>query len=294
MERFNNIQVQFKAIAVIAIALLSASFEANAQKVRIGVKDATFAKALVERLASEYNKVNAGVEVEVVNSADADANVQLADNDLASVGKFIVLPIANSENEILTNKKLRKGVNDKVGKEIFVQPTYEEILDAEEEGEKPLPGTVYSLSGSRAYITQLFAEKLHATPNQLKGKKILGREENVLSVVKQQQDAISFNVASLIYDLSSRQPQQGISVLSIDLDGNGKVSDEEKAAFASIDALNEYVGKLAHPHAAVGDVAIVSDNQKVKDFVAWAQANGQEIVASQGFLKVNTALTAQR
>lgn len=292
MENFSNINAQFKAIAVIAFAFLSVA--ANAQKVRIGIKDVTFAKSLMECLATEYNKENADVEVEIVNSNDADANVEIANNDLAAVGKFIILPIANSENEILNNKKLRKGVNERVGKQIFVQPTYEELLDAEEEGEKQLPGTVYSLSGSKAQITKLFAEKLHITPNQLKGKKVLGREENVLSVVKQQTDAISFNVANLIYDLNNRQPQQGISVLSIDLDGNDKVSDEERAALANIDTLTDYLNKVANPGAAVGDVVIASDNQQVRNFVVWAQSKGQEIVAKQGFLKVHGALTAQR
>ncbi len=294
MTKFNNIQVQLKTVAVLTIALFFGSISTNAQKVRIGIKDVTFAKSLMECLATEYNKENADVEIEIVNSNDADANVEIANNDLAAVGKFIILPIANSENEILNNKKLRKGVNERVGKQIFVQPTYEELLDAEEEGEKQLPGTVYSLSGSKAQITKLFAEKLHITPNQLKGKKVLGREENVLSVVKQQTDAISFNVANLIYDLNNRQPQQGISVLSIDLDGNDKVSDEERAALANIDTLTDYLNKVANPGAAVGDVVIASDNQLVRNFVVWAQSKGQEIVAKQGFLKVHGALTAQR
>ncbi len=290
MEKFRN----FRTIAVVAFASLSGALTANAQKVRIGIKDVTFAKALVESLANEYNKENAEVQIEVVNSADADANVQIADNDLAAIGKFVILPIANSENEILTNKKLRKGINGKLGKQIFVQPTYEETLDAEEEGEKPLPGTVYSLSGSKAVITKLFAENLHTTPNLLKGKKVLGREENVISVVKQQTDAISFNVANLIYDLNNRQPQQGISVLSIDLDGNDRVSDEERAALANIDALTEYINNTAKPSAAVGEVVITSDNQKVRDFVTWIQTKGQEIVTRQGFLKVHGAMTALR
>lgn len=294
MEKFNNIQVQLKTVAVLTIALFSGSITVNAQKVRIGVKEVTFAKSLMESLASEYNKENTGVEIEIVNTADADANVQIADNGLASVGKFIILPIANSENEILNNKKLRKGVNETIEKKIFVQPTYEEVLDAEEEGEQQLPGTVYSLSGSKAQTTRLFAEKLHTTPNQLKGKKILGREENVISVVKQQADAISFNVANLIYDLNNRQPQQGISVLSVDLDGNGKVSDQERTALANIDTLTDYLNKVVTPGIAVGDVVIASDNQQVRDFVTWTQAKGQEIVAKQGFLKAQNALTAQK
>lgn len=296
MKNLRDVQVQFKTVAVAAIALLSSSMAAQAQKVRIGVKDASFAKNLMESLATEYNKSNSETQVEIVNTSDADATIQINDNALGTVAKFAVLPIANSENELLANKKLRKGINEKLGKQIFVQPTYDETLDAEEDGvnEKELPGTVYSLSGSKAYITKLFAQNWHTTPNQLKGKKVVGREENILSVVKQTPDAISFNVANLIYDLNNRQPQQGISVLSIDLDGNGKVSDEEKAALANIDALSSYLNRTSKPGVAVGNIVLSSDNQKVRDFVAWAQAKGQDIVAKQGFLKVHGTLTAQR
>ena len=47
MEKFNNIQVQLKTVAVLTIALFSGSITVNAQKVRIGVKEVTFAKSLV-------------------------------------------------------------------------------------------------------------------------------------------------------------------------------------------------------------------------------------------------------
>lgn len=294
MKNVRDFQVQFKTVAIVAFALLAGSLTVSAQKVRIGVKDASFAKNLMESLADEYNKNNVEAQIEIVNTADADANIQINNNDLGAVAKFAVLPIANSENELLANKKLRKGVNEKLGKQIFVQPTYDESLDAEEDEATPLPGTVYSLSGSHAYITKLFAEKFHVQPSQLNGKKVVGREENVLTVVKQHPDAVSFNVANLVYDLSNRQPQQGISVLNVDLDGNGKVSDEEKAALANIDALNEYLNRTAKPSVAVGNLAISSDNQKVRDFVGWVLAKGQEIVAKQGFVKVHSALTAQR
>ena len=83
-------------------------------------------------------------------------------------------------------------------------------------------------------------------------------------------------------------------MLNIDLDGNGKVSDEEKAALSNLDALSEYLNHTAKPGVAVRNIGISSDNQKVRNFVTWIQANGQDIVEKQGFLKVNSALTAQR
>ena len=44
MKRFYDIQGQLQTVALVAIAFIYGSVTANAQKVRIGVKDASFAK----------------------------------------------------------------------------------------------------------------------------------------------------------------------------------------------------------------------------------------------------------
>ena len=73
MKRFYDIQGQLQTVALVAIAFIYGSVNANAQKVRIGVKDASFTKGLIETLASEYNK-----EYLVDNySADLDSNLSL-------------------------------------------------------------------------------------------------------------------------------------------------------------------------------------------------------------------------
>ena len=157
-----------------------------------------------------------------------------------------------------------------------------------------MPGTVYSLTGSHAITTTLVARDLSITPNRVKGKKILGSEENLISAVRSHQDAIAFNVASLAYDSNTYQPVEGLTVLATDLDGNGRISDEERSVISSLDKLTDYLDKLPHTGLPIGNISIKTDNQELRRFVDWASTEGQGYLSPYGFLKANKALTAQK
>jgi len=267
-----------------------------AQNLQINVSDAQFTRQMMERLIKEYNKVNPEFTATVVDTREkADASVSLSgQDDVNSIGRFAILPIANSENELLRNKKVVKGLSNKLKHQIFVERDLLEELDAEEEGEKQLPGTVYSLTGSHAITTTLVARDLSITPNRVKGKKILGSEENLISAVRSHQDAIAFNVASLAYDSNTHQPVEGLTVLATDLDGNGRISDEERSVISSLDKLTDYLDKLPHTGLPIGNISIKTDNQELRRFVDWASTEGQGYLSPYGFLKANKALTAQK
>ena len=216
-------EAKSKVTAVLLTCLMWLPMMSLAQNLQINVSDAQFTRQMMERLIKEYNKVNPEFTATVVDTREkADASVSLSGQDeVNSIGRFAILPIANSENELLHNKKVVKGLSNKLMHQIFVERDLLEELDDEEDGEKQLPGTVYSLTGSHAITTTLVARDLSITPNRVKGKKILGSEENLISAVKSHQDAIAFNVASLAYDSNTHQPIEGLTVLATDLDGTG-------------------------------------------------------------------------
>lgn len=269
-----------------AVALPSV---AGAQTVRINVADAQFTRPLIEKLASEYQKQNPSFNVEFVNSAEgSDATVSITSDNSTNTGavaRYFLLPIANSSNAILGEKKVQKGINEKVAREIFVQRSYDDIVDNPDK--KQLPGTVYSLSGKHSTTTDLLASALNVGAKDIKGKKILGREENVITVVSKRPDAIAVDVASLIYDKSTRKPVSGVTILPIDIDGNGKVTDEERAALDNIDSLTEYIDNQNKTSLPTGNVRISSQNKETDAFVVWATTSGQEYVNSLGYLKNN-------
>ena len=289
-------EAKSKVTTLLLTGLMCCPMMSLAQNLQINVSDAQFTRQMMERLIKEYNKVNPEFTATVVDTREkADASVSLSgQDDVNSIGRFAILPIANSENELLRNKKVVKGLSNKLKHQIFVERDLLEELDAEEEGEKQLPGTVYSLTGSHAITTTLVARDLSITPNRVKGKKILGSEENLISAVRSHQDAIAFNVASLAYDSNTYQPVEGLTVLATDLDGNGRISDEERSVISSLDKLTDYLDKLPHTSLPIGNISIKTDNQELRRFVDWASTEGQGYLSPYGFLKANKALTAQK
>lgn len=289
-------EAKSKVTTLLLTGLMCCPMMSLAQNLQINVSDAQFTRQMMERLIKEYNKVNPEFTATVVDTREkADASVSLSgQDDVNSIGRFAILPIANSENELLHNKKVVKGLSNKLKHQIFVERDLLEELDAEEEGEKQLPGTVYSLTGSHAITTTLVARDLSITPNRVKGKKILGSEENLISAVRSHQDAIAFNVASLAYDSNTYQPVEGLTVLATDLDGNGRISDEERSVISSLDKLTDYLDKLPHTGLPIGNISIKTDNQELRRFVDWASTEGQGYLSPYGFLKANKALTAQK
>ncbi len=289
-------EAKSKVTTLLLTGLMCCPMMSLAQNLQINVSDAQFTRQMMERLIKEYNKVNPEFTATVVDTREkADASVSLSgQDDVNSIGRFAILPIANSENELLRNKKVVKGLSNKLKHQIFVERDLLEELDAEEEGEKQLPGTVYSLTGSHAITTTLVARDLSITPNRVKGKKILGSEENLISAVRSHQDAIAFNVASLAYDSNTYQPVEGLTVLATDLDGNGRISDEERSVISSLDKLTDYLDKLPHTGLPIGNISIKTDNQELRRFVDWASTEGQGYLTPYGFLKANKALTAQK
>lgn len=289
-------EAKSKVTTLLLTGLMCCPMMSLAQNLQINVSDAQFTRQMMERLIKEYNKVNPEFIATVVDTREkVDASVSLSgQDDVNSIGRFAILPIANSENELLRNKKVVKGLSNKLKHQIFVERDLLEELDAEEEGEKQLPGTVYSLTGSHAITTTLVARDLSITPNRVKGKKILGSEENLISAVRSHQDAIAFNVASLAYDSNTYQPVEGLTVLATDLDGNGRISDEERSVISSLDKLTDYLDKLPHTGLPIGNISIKTDNQELRRFVDWASTEGQGYLSPYGFLKANKALTAQK
>lgn len=276
----------------ILFAITLFSVTASAQRYTISVADAQFSKPLMEKLITEYNQREHSLGLEIVSNGDADAKVTLSyEPNTDTFGRFVVLPIANASSQLLGNKKVHKGLNNKLEKQLFVQLSYEETLDNKE---KPLSGTIYSQIGSKAFATNLFAKKLSVAPKKIKGKKILGSEQNVLTVVQKNSDAVSFNIANVVYDIDSRKPVKGIVVLPVDLDNNDKVSDEERNALSNLDILTSYLNNVPSTSLPVGNLCISSNNEHLRSFIHWISTEGQAYLKEYGYLKAPSKYIAQK
>lgn len=294
MERIINTAIK----SLVFAAAFAAVSLASAQTVRINIADAQFTRPLIEKLVGEYQKQNPEFKAEIVSSAvdggDATVSITSDRNDTqGTIAHYVLLPIANENNAILGEKKVQKGLNNKVTREIFVEKTLDEYIDTRDK--KQLPGTVYSLSGRHATTTELLANSLNVGVKDIKGKKVIGNEENVITVVKKRPDAIAFDVASLVYDSNTRKPVSGLKVLPVDIDGNGRVSDDERNAIASLDAFADYISSRGTDSSLpTGSVRVSSQNKNVDAFLLWASTAGQDYVGNLGYLRSNNREIAQK
>lgn len=275
------------------MAMMPATMMAQAIKINIG--DAQFTKPLIERWISEYHKANPDFNAELVSQSGGDNTVVVSSrysNDHSVVGRYFVLPIANADGDILNEKKVQKGLTENLKREIFVKKDIDEYLDSRDK--KKIPGTVYALTGRHGSTTEILANSLNVSIKDITGRKILGREENGISLVKKQKDAVSVNVANLIYDGSTRKPVSDVAVLPLDLNGDGKVSDDERAAIENIDALTDYMEKSSIRNVAAGYIKIDTNDSRLNSFLTWVENEGQSYLKEYGYLPVDNGYIAQK
>ncbi len=97
-----------KKTLLVSVSLWAAAMgSVKAEDVRLDVSQAGFSAALVEQLVDEYNRQSADGTRIVLTKGDgqsADGRVVLQEKDGESIGRFVVLPIANVKNAFLAHK----------------------------------------------------------------------------------------------------------------------------------------------------------------------------------------------
>lgn len=287
-----------KKTLLVSVSLWAAAVgSVKAEDVRLDVSQAGFSAALVEQLVDEYNRQSADGTRIVLTKGDgqsADGRVVLQEKDGESIGRFVVLPIANVKNAFLASAKAKKGLTPKVERQIFIE---RDELEALEEGYSPKEikaGTVFSLTGRKSLTSELLAHKYGTTSADIKGRKVVASDGAIISIIKKNDDAIGFNIPALIYNSTSRLPEERIAVLNVDLNGDGKVADEERLALRDVDSLVSYLEGISRIDRPVGNVSVESSNVALRHFVDWVAASGQQVVHSNGFLAPRARLTARR
>jgi len=269
----------------------------NQQVVRItGVR---FAYPLVQRWIDDFNKEYPDVQIiiesrgstdpsqyEILIEAYEHADEFMKDREYAYVGRYAILPVANS-NSGIAKLYLDKGLNKDLITQLFFHDIY---ADKEKQEEIKAPFTTYTrLQKAGAPIT--FASYYGYEQKEIKGKAIAGADEHILKAVLRDSTAISYLPVSLIYDRDTKKSVEGITVLPVDLNGNGRVNDEEKfyndlptvvqrlESTSAKDLNNVPIGYL---HFSVDKKSASTD---AVAFIKWVIENGQKDLSDFGYLK---------
>ena len=259
------------------------------------VKAPRFARPLVEKWITEYEKTQPGVEFKIANGNQSQGNIDLNvvfDNQetksedfshtVVYFGEFAVLPITASGSEAakvlegkhLNSKKLKQlfFLNDDFDEDVKKNKAFETII-------------VYSGSNASS-VAASFAHNLGEESSNFRGKRISGDDLFLNTALSKDPLGVSFNALPNIFDLKSRHIKDGLTIIGIDLKKNLEKS------FSDQTTLDEFIAVLED--GKVSEIAVekigVSYNQgdeAVSRFLQWVLENGTKYNHEYGLLNLH-------
>lgn len=259
----------------------------------ITIESTRFAIPLVEKWADEYEKVNPDVEIVLVKNrateetADlslisytiADKNIE-KDNKLINAGRFALLPITNAENPYLDLLN-KKRLNSKGIKELFFENV--EVAEAlESSKESKYDVTIYSGNNSDSFA-EIFASHFGYLKSDIKGRKISGDDVYLINAIQKDNEGITFNNLSYIFDIKTRSLKDGVAIIPLDL----KKEQREILEEADVDKTIALLEKESIPLIPIESIGFISEskNKEVEKFIEWVSTEGQKYNREYGFLK---------
>ncbi|GHT19655.1 hypothetical protein AGMMS4957_04400 [Bacteroidia bacterium] len=285
-------------VAVAIFATTSASAQADSQDV-IYIKSVKFATPLLEKWIAEYSKVNPEVKIAVADKTVEPESVdiqllasdgQTANQKAFTIGRYAVLPIASKNSTVLSTLQ-KKKLNNKRIKELFFE---KDILDDdydEDDAKDKYNATIYSVVNASS-VANAFASHFGYEPSKLKGKKISGDEIYLINAVQKDQNGVTFNNLSYVFDINSRTLKNNIALLPLDL----KREYSEVIAEANLDkviALLETKTIDLIPVEGIQFVASHTPDAQTEQFLQWVATEGQAYNHQFGFLNADKKALAQ-
>lgn len=155
-------------------------------------------------------------------------------------------------------------------------------------GSDATPVNVYTRQDNCG-AAEVFAKFLGSSQADLTGKQIKG-DNGIAEALKKDPGGLAYNNLQAAYDLNKGTPAEGLLVVSLDANNNGKIDPEEslankESAFAAIAA-----GKYPAPPARRLNLIVKGKFQgQVLAFVQWILKDGQAEVAKAGFITLGEA-----
>ena len=292
----------FISILILYFLLLfisSVGFSQPAPKTKVVITGVRFAYPLVEQWIHDYKSVNPSAEIVIdsrtnVDPAAYDLLIEAyeaeskPDRDYLYIARYAILPIANSKSAFAKIYS-EKGFNEAIIKQLFFKDEYD---DNDSELAIKAPYTLYTRV-QKAGAPTTFASYFGFDQKGISGKAISGGDEHLVKQVLRDTTGISYAPLGLAYDLTSRKPVDGISILPLDANGNGRVSGDEKFYTTLETLISRLEDEDQKPAQNIPveyiHVSIKKDhaNPAAEEFLTWVAQHRNDALHDFGFLKLD-------
>lgn len=254
-------------------------------------------QSCIDSFAIHYPDIQ--VIIEQRSSTDPDYDILIdgkLPNDLKqpvaggpiSIALFPVLPIANAGSSFAKFYS-QTGVKRELISTIYFHNPF---ADRKRAVKPKAPFTVYTRLQA-APAAQVFAAHYGFKQADISGKQVAGSDEHQVKAVLRDTAAISYAPLALIYNPTSRRVREGLAILPVDADDNGKLSDQERI-YDTVDDVIRYFEQHAGNSASIPAGALVLN---VKDgpvspdtfvFIQWMLQHIEKNLHDFGFVATQT------
>jgi phosphate transport system substrate-binding protein len=296
-------RISIISYAIITIILLSSCTSKSRKENTINISGAFALYPLVIKWSEEYQKEHPEVRFNIsgggAGKGMADALAGAVDLGMFSreitqeeknkgvwwVGLSIdaVVPTISNKNAYLDLLKTR-GLTQEEFQFIFIDKTitsWNKLIKEQQE----TPITVYTRADACG-AAGTWAQYLNGKQENLRGVGIYG-DPGLAEAVSKDPTGIGFNNTIFAYNAKTGKKRDGIEIIPIDMNSNGKIDPEENF-YDSFYDLQQAIAQGIYPSPPSRELYFVAKGKPQKqatlDFIHWTLTTGQSYIKDAGYI----------
>lgn len=303
-----------KILLVILITVLFVWFPAlvshaeeksNVAQDSIAISGAWALYPMAVKWADEYQKIHPEIKINIsgggAGKGMADCLSKAVDLGMVSrniypveenkgawaipVAKDAVVATINANNPVVSDI-LAKGITQEQLRQIFISKDIAKWGGINKSDLKD-PIHVYTRSDACG-AAETWAKYLGKLQEDLVGIGVYG-DPGVAEAVKKDNLGIGYNNINYAYDINTKAPIDGICIVPIDQNADGKI-DEKENFYSNLDTIASAIADGRYPSPPARELFLVSchkpEKKEVRDFLRWALTDGQKFVPETGYINL--------
>jgi phosphate transport system substrate-binding protein len=269
-------------------------YQKSHTNIRIDVSSGGAGKGMSDALAGT---VNLGMVSRDVNQTEANRGIVAV-----AVVKDAVLPTMNANNPIKANLTAN-GLTKEQFRNVFINLTYTTWGQLINNTSITAPIKVYSRSdvcgAAQTWAKFLSYPGKNYTqsnfPTNERVTKVKG-DDSMSQSITSDANGIGYSNVNYIYSNTTMRPKEGLAVIPIDLNGDGKITANESFYTTRTDVVNAEINNTlpSPPARLVYLVTLNNFTGATKDFVQWILTTGQTLTVRNGYAPVPTSLIPEQ